>query len=111
MSSIVFALLSNNSSVHTRNARQRARLIATLRRLREKRNSEVRGMSAAEEVVMVKNTTAASRPWNLSTVPDGDAPGPRIGVENPAEQCDLVVVRGDDHEVPGCQWVPTLRSC
>ena len=36
------------------------------------RKEELRALGAcpaAEEVVIVKNTTGASRPWNLSTVP------------------------------------------
>ena len=69
ISSMLRARLFNRRSVQTRKARQRARLMATFKRFREKRNSALRGMCSDDEVVMVKKTTAASRPWNLSTVP------------------------------------------
>jgi HxlR-like helix-turn-helix len=37
--------------------------------LRERRKSRLRGRSSPLEVVMEKKATAASCPWNLSTVP------------------------------------------
>ena len=35
----------------------------------ENRKSAVRGMNSDDDVAIENNTTAASRPWNLSTVP------------------------------------------
>ena len=56
---------------------QRAREIATLRRLRLKRNSRLRGISSPLEVAIEKKTTWASWPWNLSTVPTRTPSGRR----------------------------------
>ncbi len=61
----------------TSTARHRAREIATLRRLRLNRNSRLRGSSAPLDVAIEKNTTAASWPWNLSTVPTRTPSGRR----------------------------------
>ena len=46
-----------------------ARLIATLTRFRLSKKEIPRGTSSTEEAASEKNTTGASLPWNLSTVP------------------------------------------
>ena len=71
-----------------------AREIATLRRLREKRNSRLRGRSSPLEVAIEKKTTGASCPWNLSTVPTR-ARRPRRA----AQAAHLGVVGRDDEDV------------
>ena len=67
------ARISSSRGLQTSTAKQRAREIATLSRLRLKRNSRLRGMSSPLEVAIEKKTTGASWPWNLSTVPIADA--------------------------------------
>ena len=75
-------------------ARHCARETATLRRLRESRNSRLRGTSAPLDVAIEKKTTGASWPWNLSTVPTRAPRGQRLG-----QARDLRVVRRDDEDV------------
>ena len=58
------------------NAAYFARLTATLTRLRLSRNEIPRGTSSAEDAAREKNTTGASLPWNLSTVPTMTCPRP-----------------------------------
>jgi hypothetical protein len=53
---------ASNSGLAKMTARQRAREIATLSRLRLKRNSRLRGMSSAEDVAIEIRTIAASCP-------------------------------------------------
>jgi len=60
-------------------------------------------MSPPDEVVIVKKTTGASRPWNLSTVPTLDAAQPRRTIKSPTQESHLVVVGSDHHEVLGPQ--------
>src|SRR5690606_34452108 len=67
--STVLHFTSSSRGLATSTERQRAREIATFRRLRLKRNSMCRGISSCPEVVIEISTTAASWPWNLSTVP------------------------------------------
>src|SRR5579862_2024727 len=67
--SIVRHSTSRRRGLATTYARHFARDTATLSRLREKRKSRLRGRSSPLEVAIEKKTTAASCPWNLSTVP------------------------------------------
>ena len=61
-------------------------MTATFSRLREKRNSGPLGMSSRRGVVIVKKTTGASRPWNLSTVPTWTPARPRIASKARSQQ-------------------------
>ena len=61
--------ISSRRGLATSTATDCAREIATFSRLREKRNSRLRGRSSPLEVAIEKKTTGASWPWNLSTVP------------------------------------------
>src|SRR3954465_6149289 len=59
----------SNSGEANSTDKHRAREIATFNRLRENRNSRPRGMFSPFDDASEMSTTAASCPWNLSTVP------------------------------------------
>ncbi len=75
ISSTVRARASSNPGAQHRYARLRARLIATLSRLRLNRNAMSRGTSSPLDVAIEKITTGASWPWKASTVPTGTPGG------------------------------------
>ncbi len=90
--------MSSRRGLQTRTARHRAREIATLRRLRLKRNSTFRGISSPLEVAIEKKATWACWPWNLSTVPTRTPAGKAL-----LQAADLGVVGGEDEDVLGLQ--------
>jgi hypothetical protein len=65
ISSTLFATRSSGPGEAMITAKQRARLIATLKRLRDSRNDASRGMSSAPEVVI--ETIRAARPGAIET--------------------------------------------
>ncbi len=87
---------SNSAGQQTSTAKHRARETATFSRFLLNKNSKFRGISSPLEVAIEKKHTAASWPWNLSTVPTRTPAGQRA----PAGS-DLRVVGRDDHDLLG----------
>src|SRR5437763_11238927 len=92
MSSIVRQRISSSFGEHTSTASACAREIATFRRLRENRKPSERTRSSPLDVAIEKNTTGASCPWNLSTVPTRTTAGSAALVTQELPRCYTYVL-------------------
>ena len=99
MSSTSRARVLSSSSVHTRYARHRARLIATLRRLRENRKSAPRGTSSPAGGRHAEEHHRFFLALEFVDGRDVKSAGIGIAVEEFLDEQALIVVGGDDDEI------------